>query len=156
MTTKPTDAEIADMARKAGLLPDNSHPAPETRATRRQTDAVQAFARAVLQRWGQPSGAGEVVVTKTATGQIVAVTRQDEEGRILSVIAESAPQPTQSVPPAGREPLTHEQITAAAKKLAECMEYPWEFMPEPGRANMRELARAVIEAARALVAPPTA
>jgi len=38
--------------------------------------------------------AGEVVVTKNESGQIVAVTRQDEEGRILSVIAESdAPQP---------------------------------------------------------------
>lgn len=34
---------------------------------------------------------GDVVVTKTADGQIVAVTRQDEEGHILSVIAESAP-----------------------------------------------------------------
>ena len=45
--TEPTDVEIADVARKAGLLPDNSHPAPETRATRRQTDAVQAFARAI-------------------------------------------------------------------------------------------------------------
>ena len=32
---------------------------------------------------------GEVVVTKTEDGQIVAVTRQDEEGRMLSVIAES-------------------------------------------------------------------
>lgn len=33
---------------------------------------------------------GEIVVTKNQTGQIVAVTRQDEEGRILKVIAESA------------------------------------------------------------------
>ena len=32
---------------------------------------------------------GEVVVTFTQDGQIQAVTRQDEEGRILSVIAES-------------------------------------------------------------------
>lgn len=32
---------------------------------------------------------GEVVVTKDDTGAIVAVTRQDEEGRILSVIAEA-------------------------------------------------------------------
>lgn len=32
---------------------------------------------------------GEVVVTKTEDGQIVAVTRQDDEGRILSVIATS-------------------------------------------------------------------
>lgn len=31
--------------------------------------------------------AGEVVVTKTPEGEIVAVTRQDSEGRILSVIA---------------------------------------------------------------------
>jgi hypothetical protein len=33
---------------------------------------------------------GEVVVTFNMQGQIVAVTRQDQEGRILSVIAESA------------------------------------------------------------------
>ena len=25
----------------------------------------------------------------------------------------------------------------AAKKLAECMDYPWEFMPEEGRERMR-------------------
>src|SRR5690606_24424488 len=31
----------------------------------------------------------EVVVTKTLEGEIVAVTRQDDEGRILSVIAEA-------------------------------------------------------------------
>lgn len=31
---------------------------------------------------------GEVVVTKNESGQIVAVTRQDEEGRILEVIAQ--------------------------------------------------------------------
>jgi hypothetical protein len=63
--------------------------------------------RAVLARWGHPSGVGEVVVTKTEAGQIVAVTRQDEEGRILSVIAESAPRPTQTVP------LTQAQIVEA-------------------------------------------
>ena len=39
-----------------------------------------------------PEQAGEVVVTKNEDGAIVAVTRQDEEGRILSVIAESSPQ----------------------------------------------------------------
>ncbi|HFT7365043.1 TPA: hypothetical protein ACGRV9_006506 [Pseudomonas aeruginosa] len=36
----------------------------------------------------QPSG--EVVVTKNESGAIVSVTRQDKEGRVLSVIAESA------------------------------------------------------------------
>lgn len=34
-----------------------------------------------------------IVVTKNEAGTIVAVTRQDDDGRILSVIAESAPQP---------------------------------------------------------------
>lgn len=34
---------------------------------------------------------GEVVVTKTRDGQIISVTRQDDEGRILSVIATSDP-----------------------------------------------------------------
>lgn len=38
-------------------------------------------------------------------------------------------------------------LDAAAKKLAECMDYPWEVMPEKGKASMREHARAVIEAA---------
>jgi hypothetical protein len=32
---------------------------------------------------------GEIVVTKTMTGEILAVTRQDDEGRILRVIAEA-------------------------------------------------------------------
>ena len=38
-------------------------------------------------------------------------------------------------------------IEAAAKKLAACMGYPWEHMPEQGRASMREHATAVIGAA---------
>ncbi|HBO2437780.1 TPA: hypothetical protein L4H37_006724 [Pseudomonas aeruginosa] len=48
--------------------------------------AMEAWqARAAL---AQPSG--EVVVTKNESGAIVSVTRQDKEGRVLSVIAESA------------------------------------------------------------------
>ncbi len=34
--------------------------------------------------------AGEIVVTKNEQGQIVAVTRQDKEGRVLSIVAESS------------------------------------------------------------------
>ena len=45
------------------------------------------------------------------------------------------------------EALIHQQIEAAAKKLAECMDYPWEHMPEQGRANMRKQALSIIEAA---------
>lgn len=41
---------------------------------------------------------GEVVVTRNEAGQIVAVTRQDADGRVLSVIAESAPAVPASCP----------------------------------------------------------
>jgi len=43
--------------------------------------------------------------------------------------------------------LIHEQIEAAAKVLAEGMDYPWEPMPEQGRKTMRALAVKVVEAA---------
>lgn len=38
-------------------------------------------------------------------------------------------------------------IEAAAKAMAECMDYPWAHMPEQGRATMREHAQTVIRAA---------
>lgn len=49
--------------------------------------------------------------------------------------------------PVAREPLTDGQVDAAAKMLAQCMDYPWEYMPEKGRAAMREHARKVVAAA---------
>ena len=61
---------------------------------------------------------------------------------------DAAPQPTQ--PQAWAVPLTEEQITAAAKKLAECMDYPWDYMNYPGQAEMRKHARAVVEAAHGI------
>jgi len=36
---------------------------------------------------------------------------------------------------------------AAARKLADCMDYPWDQMPEKGRDSMREHARAIVSAA---------
>lgn len=63
----------------------------------------------------------------------------------------AAPQPAPV-----REPLTPAQITAAAKKLAECMDYPWEHMPEQGRAEMRKHAQAVLAAAHGGTSPPPA
>jgi hypothetical protein len=44
-------------------------------------------------------------------------------------------------------PLPERSLEAAAKTLAACMDYPWEHMPEQGRASMREHAKAVINAA---------
>lgn len=38
-------------------------------------------------------------------------------------------------------------IEAAAQRLAACMDYPWEHMPEQGRSSMREHAKAVVIAA---------
>ncbi|HHK4560828.1 TPA: hypothetical protein ACQTZH_005539 [Pseudomonas aeruginosa] len=65
------------------------HPAHETEIVRVVEHNYAAWkawrARAAL---AQPSG--EVVVTKNESGAIVSVTRQDKEGRVLSVIAESA------------------------------------------------------------------
>lgn len=45
-------------------------------------------------------------------------------------------------------------VEAAAKVLAECMDYPWAAMPEQGRANMRKHASAVIKAALDMSANP--
>lgn len=45
------------------------------------------------------------------------------------------------------DPAPHLDFDAAAKKLAECMDYPWEEMPEKGRRNMREHAMAIVREA---------
>jgi hypothetical protein len=42
--------------------------------------------------------------------------------------------------------MTNERIEAAAKVLAECMDYPWAHMPEKGRQSMPEHAAKVIAA----------
>lgn len=39
-------------------------------------------------------------------------------------------------------------IDAAAKKLAESFDYPWENMPKQGRQNMRKIVQAVLAAAK--------
>lgn len=48
-----------------------------------------------------------------------------------------------------REALTNftdYSIEQAAKTVAKCMDYPWEFMPEEGRESMRAYAKEVIQA----------
>ena len=62
----------------------------------------------------------------------------------LSVVTVHTP------PPPKRKPLTDEQLDKAGMKLAECMYYPWEHMPEEGKRNMRDLAKAIIEAAHGI------
>jgi hypothetical protein len=61
---------------------------PHARHTQRLLqDAIEA-----LQDLQSGEPVGEVTVTKNESGQIVSVTRNDSEGRILSMIAESTPQ----------------------------------------------------------------
>jgi hypothetical protein len=40
-------------------------------------------------------------------------------------------------------------IEAAAKVLANCMDYPWEHMPENGRVLMRKHAKCIVDSALA-------
>jgi hypothetical protein len=42
--------DVIELAREAGLLPDNSHPAPETHYMARKEKAVQHFAALVAAR----------------------------------------------------------------------------------------------------------
>lgn len=52
-----------------------------------------------------------------------------------------------AAPAAGDARMPVLNIEAAAKTMAECMDYPWAHMPEQGRATMREHAQTVIRAA---------
>lgn len=56
----------------------------------------------------------------------------------------AAPQQAEAVPP---DVVRDADVEAAAKKMAEIFDYPWDFMPEKGRNTMRENVRAVLDAA---------
>lgn len=73
---------------------------------------------------------GEVVVTKTRDGQIVSVTRQDDEGRILSVIATSDPE-EQSQP---RYSHLHDADAVHGKQLSVYSKPPAEQQAAPKAA----------------------
>ena len=123
--TEPTDAEISDVARKAGLLPDNSHPAPETRAARKHSNAVQAFARAVLAKWGTPAGAGEPVAE-------VQTMMQGGNAGIATVIREIYNPHRDPLPPGTKLYTTPQPTQAQAGAIT----------PPPVECNTEELKRA--------------
>ncbi|WP_116521038.1 hypothetical protein [Achromobacter insuavis] len=54
--------------------------------------------------------------------------------------------PEYPAPAAGDARLPDIDVEAAAKALAECMDYPWAHMPKQGRAAMRQHAQSVIRA----------
>lgn len=74
-------------------------------------------------------------------------------GHVSQELVDRAMELPGAPPHVPRAPLTQEQITNAAKRLAECMDYPWEFMPEQGRDAMRKHAQAVIQAAHGITTP---
>ena len=102
--TEPTDDELAKLfAEETGFDVDD-FPA-----------AILDFARAARARWGQPSGAGEVVAWRyRMKGDLQwQYTERPEQFTHADEVQElTTPQPTQAVPPAGREPLTEVQIEA--------------------------------------------
>ncbi len=85
----------------------------------------------------------------------------DSEDAMYAALCDAAQaQPSASLKPdmqresqrgaeSGRDREDAHNIEAAAKTLAECMDYPWEPMPEKGREAMRKHAKRVIDAARA-------
>ena len=83
--TEPTDAEIFVVAREAGLLPDNSHPAPETWVARKRSNAVLAFARTVLAKWGQPPQISQPAKLVEPDGRLSDELRNMIEGMSVSV-----------------------------------------------------------------------
>lgn len=59
---------------------------------RETCDALKGFQAGAAHQRQQAQSAedvGEVVVTRTSSGEILAVTRQDDEGRVISIIAQS-------------------------------------------------------------------
>ena len=156
--TEPTDAELAEVY-KAANGEDTGKAQPLT------SKRIFRAMRAAIAKWGTPpavagepfgyfhqlldhEGNGNGVWLGTAQREVTERAHTPGETSEEIVTLYTTPQPTQAQ--AGAVPLTAEQITAAAKKLAECMEYPWEFMPEPGRENMRKHAQAVIAAANGI------
>lgn len=75
---------------------------------------------------------------------------RDRLGAQVRRMLDAAPVP----PQADAQPVTFD-LDAAARKLAACMDYPWEYMPEQGRASMREHAKAIVSAALSASAEPT-
>ena len=109
MTTEPTDEELAKLFTEETGFDVDDFPA-----------AILDFARAARQRWGQPSGAGEVVYQASyKDGFWQDCSRERYEYlKALKIgssvdwtlrILYTTPQPTQAVPPAGWEPLTDAQ-----------------------------------------------
>lgn len=87
----------------------------------------------------------EVWLRSIAKNTSLSVSARDAALHLLSVL------PAQQV----AEQVGEQQefnIEAAAKKLSECMDYPWDHMPEQGRQSMRAITQRVLAAANSQAA----
>lgn len=156
--TEPTDAELIAELEAAGVsflaFLGGLSGAKKVWTTSGSQDAkkIAAGMRAAIAKWGTPPAPALVPCGFCELAGIPAC-KPDSEHEAERECGQNNPAITTQAQ-AGAVPLADEQIDAAAKKLAECMEYPWEFMPEPGRENMRKHAQAVIAAANGSPPPP--
>lgn len=74
---------------------------------------------------------------------IAAIQRLESENEALKKDAERLESENEAL----RKDASALDLDAAAKKLAECIDYPWDCLHEQDRATMRQHARAVIDAA---------
>jgi hypothetical protein len=79
-----------------------------------------------------PAGAAHPFLTHASDGYYTFAATQEQWE------AWQAARRTQPTPPAVVEPLTEEQADRAARKMADIMDYPWDYMLEQGRNQMRE------------------
>ena len=117
MTTEPTDAEIVALIEKhLGLKPRRDDTVIDRRTGLfHDVQRYRDFVHAVLAKWGQPSGAGEAAerYRNAIASACEGWTMPDGLRKHLETALWSppTPQPTQTVPPAGREPLTAAQVS---------------------------------------------
>lgn len=96
-------------------------------------------------KWPNVLPNGTKLYTRSDAGEIDRLNTVVEQQKSLIASLRSDLRDSYSIDAAVQE--EHLDLEAAAKKLAACMDYPWEHMPEQGRASMREHATAVIGAA---------
>jgi hypothetical protein len=137
--TQPTDEELTQLYKEVnGEIGGKAQPLTAQR--------IFKAMRAAIEKWGTPTPAGEPVAEVVECAVHGQQTLVEIDGRWKFLRYGDL---LYTAPPV-REPLTPEQINAAAKALAECMDYPWDHMPEKGRAEMRKHAVTVISAAHGI------
>jgi hypothetical protein len=112
---------------------------PDVLATLRGDECCYAF--------GEQSPKGNLVplFTRSDAGEVERLNTVVEQQKNLIASLRAELRDAYSIDAAVQE--DHLDLEAAAKKLAACMDYPWEHMPEQGRASMREHAKAIVSAA---------